>query len=926
MGDGPSLAASRTHADGFGRLTAQIVLADCVALLGRMITRGIAMIPARWNEVKEKLQTALEMAPSERAAYLDDLEATEPEMRREVESLLASHDQVGDTFLNAPAHEFTGSESDWRRSAMIGLRVGSYQIVEWIGAGGMGEVYRAARADEQYRKQVALKLVRAGPDSAFVIGRFKNERQILASLDHPNIARLLDGGTTEDGVPYFVMELIEGLPIDEYCDAHSLSITGRLALFRQVCSAVHYAHQLLIIHRDIKPGNILVTEEGVPKLLDFGIARILSDEGENKGPDRTLTLYAALTPGYASPEQVMGKAITTASDIYSLGVVLYELLTGRRPYRISSRSPQEIARAVCETEPEKPSTAVTRTEQIDSVRSEAQMTPAQAGTARDESPARLRKRLEGDLDNIVLMALRKEPMRRYASVDQFSQDIQRHLDHLPVIARKATLAYTARKFAARNRTGVAAAILVAVSLVAGFVVSLREARIAHTERARAERRFNDVRNLSNALLFKIDDSIKDLPGSTEAQHLLISSAQQYLDSLSQEAGGDVSLLRELAEGYQKLGLIQGSSRSANLGDSKSALESLRKAVALRETIARANPADRRAQHELQKSYEELIDPLFNADAEEAAVYVDKSLNLADALYREDPSNTDLMNSLIGAYADKAQVLTHRNDLTGATAEQAKALELAKQLVSRAPSALSRTSLSYAHKRMGGLLIAQKKYAQALSDYEAAQSLDESLLAAQPNAPNARYGITFDYSDIGYIFWKQGNLTAALANYQKVLGIREALVMADPHDARSITGVARTCKNIANVLRDQKKPQDALHYDLRQIAILGQQSTATASDRELGVEVAEAKWDIGDDYLAIAEAGKDKAQRVRPLHLAQFYLLQAQAAMTDAKAHALLYGNFLKAPQEIEQDLARCGTLLHASASSVAGNQGSAQSP
>ena len=884
------------------------------------------MIPARWSEVKEKLQIALEMEPAEQSAYLEALEATDPEMRREVESLLASHDQAGDTFLNAPALEFAETDLNSHRSAMIGRRVGAYRIVDWIGAGGMGEVYSAARADEQYQKKVALKLVRAGTNFAFVIGRFKNERQILAQLDHPNIARLFDGGTTEDGAPYFVMELIEGLPIDEYCDAHRLSIDDRLALFRQVCSAVQYAHQLLIIHRDIKPGNILVTAEGAPKLLDFGIAKILGAGAEGQEADATQTAFAALTPGYASPEQVMGKPITTASDVYSLGVVLYELLTGRRPYRISSRSPQEIARAVCETEPEKPSTAVSRQERPDGEPDEAFLSPSKIGALRDGSAEKLRKRLEGDLDNIVLMALRKEPARRYASVDQFRQDIERHLEHLPVIARKATLAYRAGKFAARYRTGVAAAILVAVSLVAGLAVSLREARIARAQRARAERRFNDVRNLSNTLLFKIDDSIKNLPGSTQAQHLLISSAQQYLDSLSQEASGDISLLRELADGYQKLGLIQGSSRSANLGDPRSAIQSLRKAVALREAIARANPSDRLAQHELQKSYEELADPLLEVDLAEAAVYVDKSLKTAETLYREEPSNTELMHALTLAYQDQAQVLTRRNDLSGATAVQAESLELAKQLASKAPDASSRTLLSYEHKRLGGLLIAQKKFAQALSEYQSAESLDESLLRTRPDDANARYSVTYTYSDIGYIQWKQGNYSTALKNYQRVLSIREALARADPHDARAISGVARTCRYLGDVLRDEKRPQDALRYDLRQLAVFDQQSARTANGGQSVADIAEARWDVGDDYMAIAETRKEKAERARPLNLAQHYLLLAQAAMADAKANGLLYGDLVSAPREIEQDLARCGTLLHASASSSARNSAPTQGP
>ena len=883
------------------------------------------MIPARWNEVKEKLQIALELEPAERAAYLETLEATDPELRREVESLLSSHDRVGDTFLNAATPGFIGWESDSHRSAMIGRRVGSYQIVEWIGAGGMGEVYRAARADEQYQKQVALKLLRAGPDSAWVIGHFKNERQILASLDHPNIARLLDGGTTEDGVPYFVMELIEGEPIDEYCDAHRLSIPARLALFSQVCRAVQYAHQRLVIHRDIKPGNILVTAEGVPKLLDFGIAKILS-EAEGKGPDATLTALAALTPGYASPEQVLGKAITTASDVYSLGVVLYELLTGRRPYRIRSRSAQEIARVVCETEPEKPSTAIAREAQADEEAGDAALSPSKISAMRDESPAKLKKRLEGDLDNIVLTALRKEPLRRYASVDQFNQDIQRHLEHLPIVARKTTLAYRTRKFVARHGTGVAAAILVAFSLIAGVVVSLREASVARTERARAERRFNDVRELSNVLLFKIDDSIKDLPGSTEAQHLLIASAQKYLDSLSQEAKGDVSLLHQLADGYQKLGMIQGNARSANLGDSQSAIQSLHKAVDLREAIVRANPSDRRARHELQESYADLVDSLYSVDIKQAATYLDTSVTMAEALYREDPSSTDLLHSLVEAYQSKAQMLTRRNDLPGATTVQEKSLELAKQLVSRAPSASSRSLLSFAHKRLGALLIAQKKYAQALPEYEAAQSLDELLLAAHPDDANARYALTFNYSDIGYIYWKQGDLTAALRNYQKVLGIREGFAKADPHDDHALSGVAKTCGYIGDVLDDQKKPQEALHYHLRELAILDQQSLRVANNRQPGADIASANWDVGDDYLAIAKTRKGNAERVQPLNLAQHYLLLAQAEMTDAKARGLLYGNFLNAPQEIEKDLAKCGTLLHASRAGSSVDSASAQSP
>ena len=373
-----------------------------------------AMTPERWNEIKDKLDAVLELEPAQRPAFLDQISSVDPELRQELESLITSHEKAGTDFLNRPPLQATSSQPEpTGRDPMIGRRLGTYQITEQIGAGGMGEVYRAFRADDQYRKQVAIKLVRAGQDSDFVIHRFKNERQILASLDHPNIARLLDGGTTVEGVPYFVMELIDGQPITEYCDSRKLPIAERIKLFLAVCSAVQYAHQRLIVHRDIKPSNILVTLDGTPKLLDFGIAKILETDSQTGPAEPTLTIFRALTPGYASPEQVKGEAITTASDVYSLGVVLYELLTGHHPYAAPGSTPQQIARAVCEVEPEKPSTVVGRIETLKPGRGEP-LQGATASSIHDGSTEKLSKRLSGDLDNIVLMALRKEPERRYA--------------------------------------------------------------------------------------------------------------------------------------------------------------------------------------------------------------------------------------------------------------------------------------------------------------------------------------------------------------------------------------------------------------------------------------------------------------------------------------------------------------------------------
>jgi eukaryotic-like serine/threonine-protein kinase len=313
------------------------------------------MNPERWQQVREVLDQALALEAGERTPFLEQSCAGDPELRHEVESLLASHHKAGSVFLKNPAVNLLEKPEVAARLSNIGRKLGVYQILEVIGEGGMGEVYRARRVDGQYEKEVAIKMVRGGYDRKSVLERFRHERQILASLDHPNIARLLDGGTSDDGIPYLVMELIDGIPIDQYCDEHALGVEDRLQLFEQVCAAVQYAHQRLVIHRDIKPANILVTKNGTPKLLDFGIAKLLDS---SLGSETTMA--RPMTPEYASPEQIRGETITTASDVYSLGVVLYRLLTGRSPYAHNARTAHELARVICEVEPARPSTAVLR--------------------------------------------------------------------------------------------------------------------------------------------------------------------------------------------------------------------------------------------------------------------------------------------------------------------------------------------------------------------------------------------------------------------------------------------------------------------------------------------------------------------------------------------------------------------------------------
>lgn len=422
-------------------------------------------MPEKWEQVKELFTLALERDPAERSVFLRQACGGDESLLAEIESLLSSFDGAATFLEDCPAADLFSAQS----RAMVGKRIGAYRIIRECGHGGMAVVYLAERADEEYRKLVAIKMVQPGTNTDEILRRFRNERQALAGLDHPNIVRLLDGGSTEEGLPYLIMDYVEGIRIDEYCDIHRLSVTQRLQLFRTVCLAVQYAHESRVIHRDLKPSNILITREGVARLLDFGIAKVLNPQWS---PEATLTRtdWRPMTPEYASPEQVRGEPITAATDIYSLGILLYQLLTGHRPYRVRPDSPVELERLVCNEEPEKPSAAVSRTDETISHdgSTPTRITPQQIAQARGIRPEELPRFLRGDLDTIVMKAIRKEPHHRYASAEDFSKDIERYLSGMPIQAREPTLLYRGGKFARRHKESLATAILIlAVSAAIG---------------------------------------------------------------------------------------------------------------------------------------------------------------------------------------------------------------------------------------------------------------------------------------------------------------------------------------------------------------------------------------------------------------------------------------------------------------------------
>jgi eukaryotic-like serine/threonine-protein kinase len=734
------------------------------------------MTPERWQRIKEIFEQAVELEPGARTAFLDAACAADGGLRREVETLLAA-DAADGSFIEAPAIEaVTDLFPAAPPEAVEGRRVGPYKLLREIGRGGMGAVYLAARADGQYQQRVALKLIARdfGPEE--VVRRFRAERQILAALNHPHIARLLDGGASSDSRPYFVMEYIEGESLTAYCDRRRLSTAERLKLFRDVCAAVHYAHQNLVVHRDLKPSNILVTSDGAVKLLDFGIAKLLNPELSGLTIDPTGAGQRLMTPEYASPEQVQGLSVTTASDVYSLGVVLYELLTGHRPYRLKSRALKDVLRAVCEEEPERPSTAVSRVEvettEDGAVRSSR--TPESVSWTREGTTERLRRRLRGDLDNIVLKALCKEPGRRYASAEQFSEDLRRHLAGLPVIARGDSLAYRASKFVRRHKVGVAAAALLVVTLLGGIVATARQARIA-------ERRFGEVRHLANTFLFEFDKSIERLPGATPARRLIVTTALEYLDRLAREASGDAALERELAAAYVKVGDLQGNPNFPNVGDLTGAEQSYRKSLALHEALAARAGHDLASRRDLAASYDRLGDVLYNRnELAEAEKLYRQALDIREAWAAAGNNDQESRADLAKAYNKLGLARFYQGDVAGARGLYEQGLPLGEALAAEFPADYTfQRALYLSHVNLGDSYTQQDDYGPALASFERARQIAERAVVSDAANAQARRDLALALSKLGETLSWAGRPEESLARHRAALDVRQQLALADP---------------------------------------------------------------------------------------------------------------------------------------------------
>ncbi len=715
----------------------------------------MAPSPQRWGRVEEIFHLALEQPPESRDQWLAQSCAGDAALRSEVASLLESDGVARQGFVGAKVQSaFVDLMADEApKSAMEGRRIGSWRLVREIGRGGMGAVYLAARADQQYESSVAIKLVRPGFDTDFMLHRFRRERQILARLEHPNITRLLDGGATEEGIPYLVMEYIEGAWITRYAAEHRLSVDDRIRLCLPVCAAVEYAHRNFIVHRDLKPANILIDRSGAPKLLDFGISKLLQTDPDE--PTNTQGV-GMLTPEYASPEQILGEPVTIASDVYSLGAVIYELLAGVRAHQVERGL--DLQRAICE----------------------APVTPPSKAAA-DRATAR---RLRGDLDNILLRAMQIEPGRRYASVEHFSADLRRYLEHRPVVARPDSPGYRAFKFIRRNRVVVSVATLAAIGVLAGAAVAWREARIANA-------RFQDVRKLATTFVIDVEGAAQNLPGSLPVRQLIVRTGLEYLNNLARSSAGDWDLKHELANAYVRIGRVQGGGTTSNLGDTPGAMASFMSAGKMLDDVLRHTPSDREAILDRTTVYHELAGLLMESPLPMAADPDEAGLRLAESLLKTNPRDLEAAQSAGEFHTDLAIFNSRRGNLDAALSEVNAAVPLLELYVRAKPDIrAAQQALAAAYSQSGAIVVKLGHPKEALPSLRRSVVILDAMLLKSPDDVLGRSTLMHAYSMLADALGSPehpnaGDAPGAFEAGRKSVEQAKYLYEADPADVRAI---------------------------------------------------------------------------------------------------------------------------------------------
>ena len=739
------------------------------------------MDAARWTRLNDLVSDAVEVLRAERDAVLD----AEPDadLRAEARSLLVAHDaaeavQAVDTPFQSPP--LPGPVGPWTPTARIG-------------AGGMGVVYAAERTGEGFRQQAALKLIRPGFGPDFR-DRFVRERAVLAGLDHPGVARLLDGGVTDDGLPYLAMELVEGEPITGYAESHALDIRARVRLFVLACQAVAHAHRHLVVHRDLKPAHALVVEdergETAVKLLDFGVAKLLDGEAEAL----TRTGGGPLTPQYAAPEQLAGEPITTATDVYALGLILYELVAGRRPYELGGMTASQAHAVVVEHRPRRPSAA-----------SEGPVGDAPSGATGSRTA-------RGDLDTVVLKALAKDPARRYPTADALADDLRRWLDGLPIAARPDSRGYRSRMFVRRHRTLVLAAGVAVAALVAGASVALWQARAATVERDRAEGRFEIAREAARALIYDVHDAVEALDGSTEAREIVLDRSIDYLDRLSADVDDDLALRVDLAEAYFKVGSVQGLPTGPNLGRTDDAEASYRRGLALLTGgVALTDSLGIRAERVRARLLQKLaVVRAFRGETDDARELLGEAVAAYDRVHAVAPGTADQQAARVSALVESGDYAGHPHfpsagDTAAAVGYYARAEAALDAIAEGQRTPFARRMGSVVYERQGTMRYDARDFDGALDRYRRSFAIREALAAAPDASYDARRDGGVAHEMIGRTRRQQGRVAEALADYRQAHAVYATLAQEDPANAGAQRTLAISHWQVATVLAGPEGP-------------------------------------------------------------------------------------------------------------------------
>lgn len=767
-------------------------------------------LPAdRWSKIEALFLAGADLPEDQRDAFLDEHCGDDHQLREQVLSLLRHDDTESDPPVVEALQSSAASLLD-EDEHPEGWMLGPYRIEREIARGGMAVVYLASRADGEFQKQVAVKLIKRGMDTTSLIRRLRRERHILAALEHPSISRILDGGTAPDGRPWIAMEFIEGLPIRRFCDERNLSIEERCALIEKVCDAVAYAHRHLVVHRDLKPSNILVGPDGNPKLLDFGIAKLLVPP-EADGDDEPLTRGPALplTPEYASPEQIAGKPVTTASDIYSLGVILYELLTGQRPGPSTPHA-----------EPTKPSAIPTL-------------------------PPRIRRRLAGDLDNIVLKALSPDVSRRYGSAEHLAQELRRHLEGLPVEARGVTLLYRAGKFLNRHRAAVSAAFVVAALAITATVIDLEQAHAARE-------RFDQLRGFARTVLVDLHEQLRDIPGTAKARQALVAYVDDYLKRVAaQHAGDDTALATEFATTYLRLGEMQGPTPEAI-----ASFENGRLLLERKRSAAGSNPSDAALAARLLAREGSTLIELGRTD--EGQKKLDEAAALATGLGEANEWNADA--ELVKAFASWriARLRRFQNRLSEAEHEARASIAISEEVLRRGfRNKEAYEALTGARNVLGGVERRQGRWKESMETYQKVLESLEQRAREEPGSGSLQRELARSHQILGDMVTRlpSHDENQVRLHVREAIAISDRLVALDPGDRTAQTNLAEYLSSAAETLHDPKDSKEALSDLRRALPILEGLLKTEPGDTDLRLYYGLAETDMGQ-FLARSGSGPD----------------------------------------------------------------------